>query len=107
MFDLLPTFYLLVPYFSLSLPPSLSSVSEPSVEGAGVEASPLRSDLRPTAVLRADSDPHLSGLPDHRLPLGPTPGLVRHLDARVRVSPSSTPKLTTGPIQNTPLGGQQ
>lgn len=54
----------------------VSSESEPSVEGAGVSAPPLQSDLRPPAVLGADPDHHLPALPGAGLPLGATAELV-------------------------------
>lgn len=56
------------------------------MEGSGGTAPPVQSNLRPSAVLRADPDPHLSGLPGPGLPLGPGPELVREMDAPLRVS---------------------
>lgn len=64
----------------------LFSESEPSVERTGVMSSSVRSDLRASAVLCADPDPHLLGFPDHYIPLGPTAALVRGLDTTYRVS---------------------
>lgn len=56
------------------------------MERAGVPPSPIRSDLRAFAVLRADPDPHLLGLPDLNIPLGPTAIVVHTLDASYRVN---------------------
>lgn len=44
------------------------SESESGVERAGFSAPPLRSDLRPSALLRTHSNPHLPWLPDLHLP---------------------------------------
>lgn len=66
--------------------PSLRSESEPGVEGAGAAAAPIGPDLGPAALLGADPDPHLPGLPDPGLPLGPQAELVGGVDATVRVS---------------------
>lgn len=63
----------------------LLSESQPSVERIGVTSPPIRSDLRASAVLCADPDPHLLGLPDHYIPLGPTAVLVHRLEAIYRV----------------------
>lgn len=62
------------------------SESEPSVERAGVTPSAIRTDLRAPTVLCGDPDPHLLGLPDHHIPLGPTAALVHRLDTPHRVS---------------------
>ena len=67
----------------------LFSESEPSVERTGATSPPVRSDLRASAVLRADPDPHLLGLPDHHVPVGPTAALVLRLDPAYRVSTCS------------------
>lgn len=62
------------------------SESESCVVCAGLSATPFRSDLRASALLRTHSNPHLPRLPDPHLPAGAQPGLVRDLDTRVRVS---------------------
>lgn len=68
------------------LPLSLLSELEPRLEGARVLPSPIRSDLRASAVLRADPDPHLLGLPDLSIPLGPAAAVVLGVDAPHRVN---------------------
>lgn len=62
------------------------SESESSMERAGVTSSPIRTHLRAPAVLCDDPGPHLLGLPDHHIPLGPTAALVHRLDPPYRVS---------------------
>lgn len=64
----------------------LLSELEPRLEGARVLPSPIRSDLRASAVLRADPDPHLLGLPDLSIPLGPAAAVVLGVDAPHRVN---------------------
>lgn len=68
---------------SLSL---LFSEPEPCVERARVHPSPIRSDLSASAVLRADPDPHLLGLPDFSIPLGPAAAVVLNVDTFDRVN---------------------
>lgn len=76
----LETAYLLT-YFTC-----LFSESEPSLERTGVTSSPVRTYLRASAVLCTYRNPHLPGLPDHYVSLGPKTALVRGLDACYRVS---------------------
>ena len=52
------------------------SESEPGVEGAGVAAPAVQSDLWPAALLRPDPDPHQPGLPGPGFPLSTTAELV-------------------------------
>lgn len=62
------------------------SESEPSVEGVGVASPTVQSDLRPTALLSSNPDPHLPGVPGPGFSLGTAAKLVRDMDASVRVS---------------------
>lgn len=77
----------------------LLSELEPRLERARVLPSPIRSDLRASAVLRADPDPHLLGLPDLSIPLGPAAAVVLGVDAPHRVNERNSspppPKMTS------------
>lgn len=68
----------------------LLSELEPRVERARLPPSPVRSDLRASAVLRADPDPHLLGLPDLSVPLGSAAAVVLGVDAPNGVSERNT-----------------
>lgn len=64
------------------------------MEGAGAAPSPVRSDLRAAALLRADADPHLPALPGPGLYAGAAAELVRDVDASVGVS-NGSPSIRT------------
>lgn len=70
------------------------------MEGAGVSSSSVGSHLRAVALLRADPDPHLLGLPDHRFPVGPPPAVVHRLDPAVGVSPRTRQRSRNTEQQN-------
>lgn len=79
--------FFIVVFLPLAL---LLSELEPCVERARLPPSPVRSDLRASAVLRADPDPHLLGLPNLSIPLGAAAAVVLGVDAPHRVSERNT-----------------